>query len=489
MNKLIKIIMTVVIFLYSYGLIVAQNYNDALLLGEPGLYSGARALAMGNSYTSLSNDISGLLFNPAGIGLVNKVELYGGMNFNSFNNNTSFFNSTTNANKSSVNINQFGLVYPLPVIQGSWVFAFGYNRAKDFNRTMKFDGFNSGNNSMIQTLTGDYNEQVPITNDLGLAYEIRNPITNEYIRDTTLINGLLNQSGGIKREGYLDKWSFAMSIEVAKGFFVGGELNILAGKYTSNSDYWEDDTRNNYGSNLELFPGDNTTRDFQSFYLNDIIDWDLSGSDAQLGIIYNWIDKFRFGASLKFPSSYTIKENYLVNADTYFGTGYSYSLNPPINDPIEYKIKTPFEYSFGASGNFSIITLAGDIKIMDYTQMEFTEGFDYAYRTARQKEIDDLFTTALDYHFGAEVKIPSLPILGRAGFMYLQSPYANDPSEFDKKYVTVGAGTLIDNTFGFDIAYAYGWWKDYGDNYGVKVSRTYQDINVNNLILNFSVIF
>jgi hypothetical protein len=79
MNKLIKIIMTVVIFLYSYGLIVAQNYNDALLLGEPGLYSGARALAMGNSYTSLSNDISGLLFNPAGIGLVNKVELYGGM--------------------------------------------------------------------------------------------------------------------------------------------------------------------------------------------------------------------------------------------------------------------------------------------------------------------------------------------------------------------------------------------------------------------------
>jgi hypothetical protein len=476
-----------VLLISSYS--IAQNYNDALLLSEPGLNTGARALSMGNSFTSLSDDVSGLLFNPAGIGLVKNVELHLGMDFNSFNNNTTFFGNSTNTNKSSVNFNQFGLLYPLPVIQGSWVFGFGYNRTKDFNRTMKFDGYNSGNNSMIQTLTGDYNEQVPITNDLGLAYEIRNPITNEYIRDTTLINGLLNQSGGIKREGYIDKWSFAMSVEVGKGFFIGGTFNILSGKYKSDSDYWEDDTKNIYGINLPLDPADQTTRDFQSFYLNDIIDWDLSGWDSQIGVLYNWMDKFRFGASIKFPSYYTIKENYLVNADSYFGTGYGYSLNPAIDDPIQYDIKTPFEYSFGASGTFSIITVAGDIKIMDYTQMEFTEGFDYAYRAARQKEIDDLFTTALDYHFGAEVKIPNLPIFGRAGFMYLQSPYLDDPSEFDKKYLTVGAGVLIDNTFGLDVAYAYGWWKDYGDNYGVNVSRTFQDINVNNLIMSLSVKF
>jgi hypothetical protein len=153
-----------VLLISSYS--IAQNYNDALLLSEPGLNTGARALSMGNSFTSLSNDVSGLLFNPAGIGLVKNVELHLGMDFNSFNNNTTFFGNSTNTNKSSVNFNQFGLLYPLPVIQGSWVFGFGYNRTKDFNRTMKFDGYNSGNNSMIQTLTGDYNEQVPITNDL-----------------------------------------------------------------------------------------------------------------------------------------------------------------------------------------------------------------------------------------------------------------------------------------------------------------------------------
>lgn len=481
-----RTILLVTIIALSSLTIYGQNYNDALLLSQPGLYTGARALSMGNSYLSFSNDISGLHFNPAGIGLVNRVEISGGLNFNSFQNNTSFFRNTTNSSKGTVSLNHFGLLYPLPVIQGSWVFGFAYNRVKDFNRIVEFNGFNPGNNSMIQFITGDYNEQIPLTNDLGLAYEIRDPQTQEYIRDTTLINGMLNQSGENKSEGGIDKWSFASSVEVAKGFFIGGTFNIISGRYKSESDYYEDDTRNNYGSNLELVPGDATTRDFQTFYLNDIIDWDLSGWDAQLGLIYNWIDKFRFGASVKFPSYFTIKEDYLVNAKSYFAA-YEYSLNPAINDPIEYEIKTPFEYSFGASATVSNITVAGDIKLMDYTDMEFTEGFDYSYRSDRNSEINDLFTTTIDYHLGAEIKIPMLPVHGRAGFMYLQSPYKDDPSQFDRKYFTLGAGALINNIFTIDVAYAYGWWEDIGDNYGVDVSRTNQEISVNNLFLNFSI--
>jgi hypothetical protein len=69
--------------------------------------------------------------------------------------------------------------------------------------------------------------------------------------------------------------------------------------------------------------------------------------------------------------------------------------------------------------------------------------------------------------------------------MYLPSPYNNDPSEYDKKYITAGLGLKFGEIFGVDLAYAYGWWKDFGDNYGVNVSRTYQDISVNNFILSF----
>lgn len=487
--KKISTISIILVFSFCFQFSFSQNFNDALLLSEPGLYNGARALSMGNSFTSLSNDFSGVLFNPAGLGLIKKSQLSLAMNLNSFSNQTTFFNTANGINKNQVSFNQFGLVYPMPTAKGSWVFALGYNNTKDFNRTMDFTGFNSGNNSMIQALTGDYNEQIPITNEIRLAYEVRDPQTEQYLRDTTLINGLLNQSGSIKKEGNIGKWSFASSMEFAEGFFLGGTFNIISGSYNSDREFWEDDTDNIYNNDVQLVPGDNTTRDFQSFYFNDIIDWDLSGWDAQIGLLYNWKDFFRFGASVKFPSYYTVRETYYVNAQSTFGTGYVYSMEAPINDPIEYEIKTPFEYSVGASTSFLLFTFSGDVKVIDYTQMEFTKGFDSNYRIERQKEIDDLFRTTLNYYVGGEIKLPFIPVYGRAGAMYLQSPYIDDPMEFDKKYVTVGGGIIFEDIFSIEAAYSYGWWTDFGDNYDVNVSRTFQDIKVENLILNLTAKF
>jgi len=134
-------------------------------------------------------------------------------------------------------------------------------------------------------------------------------------------------------------------------------------------------------------------------------------------------------------------------------------------------------------------TIVADMKIMDYTQMEFTDGFSYDYIVQLQNQIDDLMTTAIDYHIGTEIQIPNLPVFGRAGFMYFQSPFDGDPSEFNKKYVSAGAGAVVDNQFVIDFAYTYGWWQDYGDNYGSNVSRTYQDILVDNMILTLAVRF
>ena len=168
-----KILTIILVLFFTYNFSFAQNYNDALLLSQPGLYSDARALGMGNSFSSLSNDFAGVLFNPAGIGLMKRGEISGGMSLNAFSNSTTFFGSTTKAEQTSVNFNQFGIVYPVPTFRGSLVFAIGYNQTKDFNGIMEFNGYNSGNTSMIQNITGDYNyDEVPLTNDLGLAYEI-----------------------------------------------------------------------------------------------------------------------------------------------------------------------------------------------------------------------------------------------------------------------------------------------------------------------------
>jgi len=158
----------------------------------------------------------------------------------------------------------------------------------------------------------------------------------------------------------------------------------------------------------------------------------------------------------------------------------------PIIDQVEYEIKTPFEYSAGAAVKVLILTFSGEAKLIDYSQMQFTEGLGTQYRIERNKEISDLFRTAVTYNLGAELKVPFLPIWGRIGAMYIQSPYADDPADFDKKYLTAGVGLMLGNVFKIDVAYAYGWWNDFSDNYESNVSRTLHDVSVQNVVLSIS---
>ncbi|MGD8306450.1 MAG: outer membrane protein transport protein [Ignavibacteria bacterium] len=464
----------------------AQNFNDALLLSEPGIFNGARSLGMGNSYVAISDDYSSIFFNPAGLGLINKLGLTASINSNNFDNSTTFLRNSISSSKNDIKLSQFGFVFPVPTVRGSLVFSLGYNQVKNFNSVVEFDGFNNGNTSMIQHLTGDINDVAPLTYDIGLAYEVRDPITDEYIRDETLINGMLNQSGIIKTEGSIGAWSFAGSAEVSKGLFVGGTFNILSGNYKRDRDYYEDDTRDIYGDDLELFPGDADTRDFLTFYLNDIIDWDLTGWNFKLGMLYAWEQLFKFGVAVKFPTYYTIKENYYVDVSSEFRTSTIFELIDPIIDEIEYEIRTPFEISAGASGSIDYVTLSASGKVIDYTQMEFTEGFDGEFHIEQNKEIDDLFRTSYTLNLGAEIKVPMLPFALRVGGMYIQSPYEDDPAEFDKKFLTAGVGFSFQNSFRIDIAYAYGWWENFSDNYGSGVSRVMHDVTVHNIILGVS---
>ena len=75
------------------SLVYGQNVNDALRLGLPGLGANARALGMGNSYIGLSDDASAAFFNPAGFGLLKRMEFSGGLQYTNFNNKTTFMNN------------------------------------------------------------------------------------------------------------------------------------------------------------------------------------------------------------------------------------------------------------------------------------------------------------------------------------------------------------------------------------------------------------
>ena len=459
----------------------SQNFNDAFRLGQQNLDFDARTLSLGNSTIGAFGNFSSAIINPAGLGTVQRDVFSISFNSNGLKNSADFFNTTTTADQNNGNVNQVSIIMPLPVKKGNAVFALGYNQVNDFNSILKFDGFNNGNNSMIQDLTF-FNDDMAY--ELGLSYPLFDAGDN-YIKDETNINGKLNQSGSLIEKGTLDNWLVSGAAEVAKNLFLGGSLNFISGEYKTNRTYQEDDLQNNNYQGF-LDPNDSSTVGFETFYLNDNINMDISGWDFRLGILYKINEMLNFGATIKFPSFFTVKERYSIYGESEFTQ--NYFVFEPDESRSEYDISTPMEFSGGFSATFPMFTLNASAKIVDYSQLEFEDGFTEDELFSLNEEINEVFETTINWNLGAEFTLPYPALKLRAGFIYNPSPYINDGSEFDKKYITAGLGFPITKKLLFDFAYVHGWWKNFGDNYGVEVSRTYQDISLNKYAFSISYI-
>jgi long-subunit fatty acid transport protein len=467
------------IFFLTTSDLKAQNINDALRVAIPGFGSNARALGMGNSYIALSDDGSASFFNPAGFGLLKRLEFTGGLNYSNFNNDVSFLGKNTSYSNSNTKLNRLSFAFPFPTLRGSLVFGLSYHNTKNLTSAMKFDGFNNGNTSWIREYSLSSNE-VPY--QLYLSYPLYDN-DNNYLKDTTNIFGRLNQSGSIITSGDINNWTLSGAIEIYKNLFLGLNLNIISGTYKSTSDYYEDDTQDIYQNRTD--PSKPQTADFKTFFINRIIDWDISGWDAKFGLLYQLQNNARFGLTIQFPKSFKIKEKFLLDSYSEFGTGFSPTYQ--YDDAVEFDIITPFEISGGASVNYMGLIFSAQTTFIDYTETEYNNltGFSNPEKQESDlnRDIKDNLKSVFNYNLGIEYNIPVIGLRLRGGFMVMPSPYKDDPPEFDRKYLTAGLGFLTDETIGIDIAYVHGWWKDFGDNYSSNVSRTFHDVKSSQFII------
>lgn len=461
-------------YLFSLVLIIAvyniypQNFNDALRVGVPGLGMSARALAMGNSYLALSDDGSASFFNPAGLGMVKRLEFMGGLDISSFQNSTTFFGNKTKSSSSQTQLNNASFAFPIPTIRGSLVFGLAYNSNKDFIGSNQFEGFNSGSNSKIQSLLNtDIPYELFLTDDNG----------------NTIINGRLNQSGNMLNSGSINSWTLTGAIEAYKNLFIGANISVISGNYSSDFDFYEDDTKNIYQGITA--PGYPKTTDFRSFHLKNLLKWELEGWNAKVGFLYQLNNFGRIGATIQFPKTITVKEEFIVEGSSEFAN-WSTSLDPDdFSDEVKYDITTPFEVSGGVSFNLQGLILSGQLSFINFTELEFSnaEGLSVSYISDQNKKIKSLLRSTLNYNLGAEYTFPQMGLRIRGGYIFQKSPFEDDNPEYDKKYITSGLGILLDGVIGIDLAYAYGWWKDIGDNYGSNLSRTFQDIKYHKFII------
>ncbi len=460
-----------VLFLFSFTSLYAQDISDALRLGMPYTSSDARALGMGDSYIGLSDGVGAAEFNPAGFGLLKKLEISGGINYLSYNNNTNFLGQSSSYSNSATNLSNFSLAFPFPTARGSLVFGLSYHITQDYTSALKFSGFNSTNSSLIQ----DLNATTNIPYNLYLADSNYN----------TNIKGKLNQSGSILESGSTGNWTFSGAIEVYKNLFVGLNLDIIAGSYENNYNYYEDDINGIY-ANTPTDPSTPGTTGFQTFHVNHLLDWNISGWDAKFGLIYQLENHSRFGITIQFPKTYTIKETFNYQASSIFNNYPTQNYN--YNDQVQYDIVTPFELGGGFAFNIQSLILSLQATFVDYRQLTFQNptGIDAGTIASLNQSIKDNLRSVVNYNVGAEYTFPYLGLRLRAGFFVQPSAYLNDPSQYDQKYYTLGLGYLIDGTFNIDFAYMHGWWNTFGYNYNDQYytsPTTNQSITANKIII------
>ena len=490
-----KLFLLLFIVLLQFGLtklIIAQEYfnpniTDALRLSISGQIYDARTLSMGNANSAVNDTYTATLLNPATLGLARKFTINTSIGTGLYNNDATFLTEPFFSKKTETVLNQAGIVIPLvsDSAKNNFAISLGYNRSRDFNRVLKFNGFNSSNNSLIQDLTS-INNYIP--RDLLLSYSEFDPGSNEYLGDRTIFNGNLNQDGYVLEEGGINHWSFGIAYEFAHNIFFGASFNYNVGNYTKNDEFTESDTRNFYPDSSRTIASDPLTAGFQSFYLNDIRNWVFNGFDLRIGILYRFFNFIGIGGSVKTPSIISVTDDHYFYGKSQFSTSNFAEIDTVIQN--KFTIQTPYEFTFSGDVNLWIITGVAEITYIDYTQMNFSDGLDVPERSNLNKKIIDTYTQTFNVKVGAEFRLPFTGLSARAGAMYIPYPVADTPQDFDRKYLTAGLGIKSgEGAMEFNVAYIYGFWDQLSEDYGSGVSEIYQKIVSQNIVASLSLRF
>ena len=456
------------------------NIEDALRLSLSGQIYDARALSMGNAASVLNDTYSATLLNPATLGLAKKITANTSIGLSLYNNDATFLNETFPSKKTETVLTQAGFIFPLSNDSSSnnFMISLGYNRSRDFNRILKFSGFNSSNNSLIQDLTS-INNYIP--RQLQLSYPVYDPGTQEYLGDRTIFDGNLNQEGYVLQEGGINYWSFGTAYEFAYNIFFGISINYNVGSYLSNKEFTESNTMNYYSDSLRTIASNPLTAGFQSFYINDINDWSFNGYDVRFGVLYKFFNFIGIGASVKTPSVTSVTEQNYVHGKSDFLTSNTVTIDTLIEN--KFTIQSPYEFTVAADVNLWFLTGAAEVTYIDYTQMKFSDGLDVPRRAALNKQILDTYTQTFNVRVGAEFRLPFTGLSARAGAIYIPYPVADAPQDFDRKYLTAGVGIKSgEGSMEFNVAYVYGFWDQINNDYGSSVPQVYQKIISQNII-------
>jgi long-subunit fatty acid transport protein len=473
------------LFILCINFANAQYIEDALRFAQPINGLGARALGMGNAYTSIADDYTAVWWNPAGLGQVKRNEFSFGLSSFSYNNEANYLGNSKKTDENNLPLNNLGFVYAFPTMRGSLVVGFGYNKTNNFTTGFQGSGYNAYSSINSSKIPGSRP-----ANTKSTAYEdwlLTNIPFQLYLTDGlgqfTPIKNNVQQDVMVTETGNLGNWAFSGAMEVSPNFMVGASLLINSGSYIYDRKFTETDVNNKHNIYDTVNYSD---LDFYRAVYYDHINGNYSGVGAIIGIHYNYEDMLRFGLTIKTPFSYSVKEDYYTSGTSEFDNG-DYFGPWKVDGKTEYTVTTPPVISAGVSYSFMDFLAAVDFDWIDYAKLEFSDADEDLLRELNT-DIKNTFRSVFNLKFGLEYKLPFDNVKIRAGYAMYPSPYDGDPSDYDRKVISFGLSYLLAESILIDGTYAIGNYKTINSMYD-SVTRTDEKISTNTLMLNLGIRF
>ncbi len=404
----------------------AQTTYDAVRIVEGELGFGTRALAMGGAYTALSDDYTGIYFNPAGLASMNVSQFYGEVTHLRYQNEAIFHQSITSTLESYTSLGSVGLAMKLPTTRGSFVLGVGYNRVKEFDSVLRFRGFN------------------PFSN--GLEFELEDDAGNV---NWYPFDQFVAQQEVVTDEGGLNQWTIGAGIALSPALDVGVSLDFWRGRSNYQLTFVQEDENNIYNQ----YPAN-----FYQYTYREGIQSDYSATALKAGLILKMGKAIRLGATVGLPVTFTVAESYYANDELVFDDGYVSSADLD-NGEFEYKVRTPLYLDGGIALQNQFISLAASVRYRDWSQTRFVlpEGGlsdpNYAPLADENALFQEEYRATMEYRVGGELRFAEGATILRGGFMLQPSPLKNATDDLDRKIFTGGIAFRLDEYVQLDVTF------------------------------------
>lgn len=438
-------------FLSAGNNILAQNLSDGLRFSDVNSSISARAAALGEAYSGIADDAAALYFNPAGLSLIQKTELTGGLQYTRNDQLSTFLpafsKDQAKFHVTSVLPSSISGVFPFLFGKKRAAISFGYIQRKDFTSSDTVGGFNA-NSSLVNFWTQGYTPS-NFMNSPAWKIFLADTVSGKF---TTPIRDSVMQSAFTQETGSLQQFSIGLGSELSSSVAIGASVNWTFGSYNYVRTYREDDILNKYNF---LDKVNFTNVDFSSLSVNETISQSISGFNAVIGVQGRAGSFLRYGFTVTTPGIYNIKEDWSQKQTATFDNKDQETNSA--NGYQEYTVTTPFVFGAALSTHFAGLTVAGSISYSDLTQLKFSSTLPEVNNLS--SEAARRLTGRHSFGLGAEYELPELPLVVRAGYSFQRSPYIGSTEE-ERKIFSIGAGIYAAPNVRIDLA-----WRSVTSNY------------------------